>query len=164
MNKKHILSLKVKNKAGVMSQVCGLFTRRVYNIDSIAVGVTDNPEKSTITIILKGSDKDLIQFKGQLLKLPDILEAEELPYHASLVRELLLLRVQAEAKDREEIFGIVEVFGGKISEITEKSMLIEVYGNQRIIQGTIAIMKKYGILHIARTGQVALAYSSEIDS
>ena len=146
-----------------MSQVSGLFTRRGYNIDSIAVGVTDKPDQSVMTIILRGSDEDLAQFKGQLLKLPDIIQTRELPYYDSIVRELLLVRVLAKAQDREEVFGIVEVFGGRIAEITERSMLIEVNGNSRRINSIISMLKKFGIEEIARTGQVALAFHSTED-
>ena len=156
---KHILSIYVRNKPGVMSQVSGLFTRRGYNIDSIAVGVTENADQSVITIILRGSNEDLLQFKGQLLKLSDVIDATELPYHESLLRELLLIRVKATAKDREEIFGIVEVFGGRIAEINIDSILIESNGNSRRINSLIAMLKKFSIIKIARTGQVALAYS-----
>ena len=143
-----------------MSQVSGLFTRRGYNIDSVAVGITEDPQRSVMTIVLKGTEEDLQQFKGQLLKLPDILETREVPYYNSILRELLLIRVGAKAKEREEIFGIVEVFGGHIDEITEDSILIEINGNSRQINSMIAMLKKFGILEIARTGQVALAYHS----
>ncbi len=142
-----------------MSQVSGLFTRRAYNIDSIAVGATDNPKQSVITIILKGTKDDLVQFRTQLLKLPDILEAKEIPYHDSIIRELLLLRVTADSKQREEIFGIVEVFGGKIDEITLDSMLIEVSGDNRRINSILSMLKKFEIKEMARTGQVALELS-----
>ncbi len=161
--KKHILSIYVKNKAGVMSQISGLFTRRGYNIDSIAVGITESSEVSVITIILKGTDKDLVQFKQQLLKLPDVISTKELPFHESIVKELLLIRIKATAKEREEVFGIVEVFGGSIDEITETTMLIETSGNSRQISGTITMLKKFGIVEMARTGQVALAYDSHED-
>ena len=164
MDQKHILSIYVKNQAGVMSQVSGLFTRRGFNIDSVAVGITDKPEISVITIILKGSDEDLFQFKQQMLKLPDVVSTRELPYHDSIVKELLLIRVKAKPEDREEIFGIVEVFGGTIDEVTEKSMLVEVSGNNRQITSTIFMLKKFGILEIARTGQVALAYETYEDN
>ena len=160
-NSKHILSIEVKNKPGVMSHVCGLFTRRGYNIESIAVGVTHDPKVSMITIVLRGSHGDLKSFQGQLLKLPDILMARELPYYRSLRRELLLIRVEATLSQRDEIFRVVEVFGGKIAEITEASLLIEIHGNSRRIQSVIAILKKFNILEVARTGQVALPYKIE---
>ncbi|MBL8020404.1 MAG: acetolactate synthase small subunit [Leptospirales bacterium] len=158
---RHILSILVKNRPGVMSHVSGLFTRRGYNIDSIAVGVTENPDTSIITIVLKGDDKALVQFQGQLLKLPDVVEVKSLPYHESLIRELVLLRVKSEAGKRNEIFGIVEVFGGKVAEVTDDSVLIELHGSGRQITAVIKILATFGILEIARTGQIALAYRTE---
>ncbi len=156
---KHVLLLYVTNKPGVMSQVSGLFTRRGYNIDSVAVGITDDPKKSVITIVLKGTDEDLSQFKGQLLKLADVITVRELNYHDSISRELLLIRIHAIAKDREELTTIVEVFGGKIAEITEETMLIEASGNARCINGMITMLKRFGIVDMSRTGQVALDFS-----
>ena len=146
-----------------MSHVSGLFTRRGYNIDSIAVGVTDQPERSSMTIVLRGDEATLQQFHGQLLKLPDVIEVKVLPYHASVVRELLLVRVKAEASNRSEIFAIVEVFEGRVSDITEESMLIEVHGNSRRISGMIKMLSRFGILEIARTGQIALALDNNGD-
>lgn len=161
ISQKHILSIYVRNKAGVMSQVSGLFTRRGYNIDSVAVGVSDDPKVSSMTIILKGSEDDLLQFQRQLLKLPDIIRADSLPYHGSAVRELVLIRVNALPEMREEIFGLTEVFQGKISEITEDSMLIEVHGASRSINGIISMLKKFGIQEMARTGQIALPFKTD---
>lgn len=158
---KHILSIIVRNRPGVMSHVSGLFTRRGFNIDSIAVGATENPEVSTITIVMRGDENDLRQFQGQLLKLGDVIEARSLPYHGSVVRELLLVRVQAKPENRTELFGIVEVFEGRIVEITEDSLLIEVNGNNRRITGIIAMLEKFGIEEMARTGQVALAFRGD---
>ncbi len=160
---KHILSIEVKNKPGVMSHVSGLFTRRGFNIDSIAVGVTDNPEVSIITIVLRGDENTLRQFQGQLLKLADVMKVRHLPYHDSIIRELLLIRVKADSRDRNEIFGVVEVFGGKIAEITETDILIEMNGNSRLVNGIIRMLSPFGILEMARTGQIALAFTSETE-
>ncbi len=146
-----------------MSHVSGLFTRRGYNIDSIAVGVTDDPERSSMTIVLRGDENSLEQFHGQLLKLPDVLEVRVLPYHASVVRELLLVRVKALPEKRPEIFAIAEVFDGKVADINEENMLIEVNGNSRRISGIIQMLSRFGILEIARTGQIALALDSNAD-
>lgn len=155
---KHVLSILVRNKPGVMSHVSGLFTRRGFNIHSIAVGVTDNPEVSTMTIVLLGDEEALVQFKGQLLKLADVLEVRDLSYAGSLVRELLLIRVKASPSNRVQIFNIVEVFGGNVAEITEDAVLIEVYGSNRQINSVINMFSEFGILEMARTGQIALAY------
>ncbi len=160
---KHILSILVKNRPGVMSHVSGLFTRRGYNIDSIAVGVTENPLVSIITIVLRGDEKALSQFQGQLLKLPDVVEVRILPYHDSLIRELVLVRIQARAQTRNEIFGIVEVFGGRVAEVTEDSILMEIHGSGRQINAAIKILSGFGIVEMARTGQIALAYRTDTD-
>lgn len=146
-----------------MSHVSGLFTRRGFNIDSIAVGVTDQPERSIMTIVLRGDEHTLGQFHGQLLKLPDVIEVKILPYHASVSRELLLIRVRAEAGKRHEILAIVEVFDGKIADITEESILIEVNGNSRRISGMIKMLSRFGIMDMARTGQIALALDNNGD-
>ncbi|MBX7057167.1 MAG: acetolactate synthase small subunit [Leptospirales bacterium] len=161
MKARHILSIYVRNRPGVMSHVSGLFTRRGFNIDSIAVGATEKPEVASMTIVMSGSEDDLRQFQGQLLKLADVIEVRSLPYHGSVVRELLLVRVAASAEARSEIFGIVEVFEGRVAEITEESMLIEVHGNNRRINGILEMLGRFGIRELARTGQVALAFESE---
>ncbi|HMU81962.1 MAG TPA: acetolactate synthase small subunit [Leptospiraceae bacterium] len=158
---KHILSILVKNRPGVMSHVSGLFTRRSYNIDSIAVGVTENPAVSVITIVLKGDEKALGQFQGQLLKLPDVVEVKSLPFHDSLIRELVLVRIKSDGSKRNEIFGIVEVFGGKVAEVTEDSILIEIHGSGRQIHAAIDILAQFGIIEMARTGAIALAYRTD---
>lgn len=158
---KHILSIYVKNRPGVMSSVSGLFTRRAFNIDSIAVGTTEDPEVSTMTIVMKGDENDLRQFQGQLLKLADVIEVRALPYHGSVTRELMLVRVQASAENRNEIMAVVEVFEGKVAELSETSMLIEINGNNRRISGAIGLLKKFGIMEMARTGQIALAFESD---
>lgn len=163
MSSRHILSIYVRNRPGVMSHVSGLFTRRGFNIDSIAVGVTEKPDVSSITIVMKGDENDLRQFQGQLLKLADVIEVRALPYHGSVVRELLLVRVKSSPENRGELFGIVEVFGGRVVEVTERSMLIEMQGDNRQVSGILTMLEKFGITDIARTGQVALAFESDRD-
>jgi acetolactate synthase-1/3 small subunit len=158
---KHILSITVRNKPGVMSHVSGLFTRRGYNIDSIAVGETENPEISVITIVIIGNEDTANQFRGQLLKLADVIDVRILPYSQSIIRELILIRVKAEPEKRTEIFGIIEVFNGKIHELHNNTILIEVQGNPRQITSLMNVLKDYGILEIARTGQIALPMYTE---
>jgi acetolactate synthase-1/3 small subunit len=155
---KHTLSILVNNNPGVMSHVSGLFTRRSYNIDSIAVGITANPEVSSMTIVVRGDTAMLSQVKKQLMKLPDVLSVEDLAYHESINRELVLIQVTVEDSTRVEVISICEVFKAKIAELTLNSVLIEFSGNTRQVTSFIEIMKKYGILEIARTGQIALKY------
>ncbi|MCR9145395.1 MAG: acetolactate synthase small subunit [bacterium] len=158
---KHILSIYVKNEPGVMSSVSGLFTRRAFNIDSIAVGTTQDPLVSSMTIVMKGDDDDLRRFQGQLLKLADVLEVRTLPYHGSVTRELMLVRVAAPVERRAEIIAIVDAYEGKVVELTEDSMLIEVNGNNRRITGAIGLLEKHGIQEMARTGQIALGFKAD---
>ena len=146
-----------------MSHVSGLFTRRGYNIDSIAVGVTHEPNVSVITIVLRGDDRTLTQFQGQLLKLADVIEVKALPYHDSVIRELVLIRVSCKQEDRTQVFGIVEVFHGRIQEITQDSILIEMQGSPRQVGSLMTMLEPFAIQEIARTGQIALALKTEVD-
>jgi acetolactate synthase-1/3 small subunit len=158
---KHILSIYVKNEPGVMSSVSGLFTRRAFNIDSIAVGTTEKPDVSTMTIVMNGDENDLRQFQGQLLKLADVLEVRTLPYHGSVTRELMLVRVKAPADRRTELIAIVDAYEGKVVELTTDTMLIEINGNSRRISGAMQLLEKHGIVEMARTGQIALGFESD---
>lgn len=141
-----------------MSSVSGLFTRRAFNIDSVAVGTTDNPAVSSMTIVMKGDENDLRRFQGQLLKLADVLEVRTLPYHGSVTRELMLVRVKASAATRVEIMSVVDAYEGKVVELTGETMLLEIHGNNRRISGAIQLLEKYGIEEMARTGQIALGF------
>lgn len=143
-----------------MSHVSGLFTRRSYNIDSIAVGITDNPEVSSMTIVVKGDDLVVEQVKKQLYKLPDVLNITDLAYHESITRELVLLKVEANEDIRLEIISICDVFKAKIVDMTHLKLLIEFSGNNRQVSAFIEIMKKFGIAEMARTGQIALPYEN----
>lgn len=144
-----------------MSQVSGLFTRRAFNIDSIAVGTTESTEVSTMSIVLSGDGHELEQFRSQLLKLADVIEVRVLPFHGSVARELLLIRVQATETHRIEIINIAGVFDANILEIGESSMLIEMHGNNRRINSILRLLSKYGIEDMARTGQIALEFESD---
>jgi acetolactate synthase-1/3 small subunit len=154
---KHTLSILVNNHAGVMSHVSGLFTRRSYNIDSIAVGVTDNPEVSSMTIVVKGDEKIVGQVKKQLMKLPDVISIKDLHYMESVTRELVLMNLEVDDKSRSEIITLCDVFQAKVVDVTDKSLMLEYSGNARQINAFISMMKKFGILEMARTGQIALS-------
>ncbi|PJZ76213.1 acetolactate synthase small subunit [Leptospira neocaledonica] len=157
---KHILKILVNNHPGVMSHVSGLFTRRSYNIDSIAVGVTQDPEISNMVIVVKGDDSVVEQVKRQLLKLPDVIDVEDLAYHDCISRELVLVVVKVEDSNRTEIISICEVFQAKIADLTKTTMTVEFSGNTRQVEHFMEMMQKYGIQEIARTGQIALKYRS----
>lgn len=144
-----------------MSHVSGLFTRRGFNIDSIAVGVTQDPAISVITLVVMGDEATAKQLQGQMLKLADVVDVRLLPYNQSIIRELILVRVRCTSANRAELFGIIEVFLGRIQEITDETILIEVQGNPRQISGLMSILGKFGIVEVARTGQIALPLMTE---
>ncbi len=158
---KHILSINVRNRPGVMSHVSGLFTRRGFNIESIAVGVTQDPDVSVITLVVKGDEKTAKQLQGQMLKLADVIDVRLLSWNQSVIREAVLVRVRCTAGNRSELFGVVEVFHGTVQEITEDSLLIDVQGNPRQINSLMTILEQYGIVEVARTGQIALPLTGE---
>lgn len=157
---KHTISAKVRNHPGVMSHVSGLFTRRGFNIDSIAVGVTENPDISIMTIVVRETDEKLTQIIHQIEKLIDVIEVRDLAYNESITRELALINVNVPPNKRPEVMGIVETFGGKVVDISEGTMMIEVSGNARQIKAIMNLLKSYGINEIVRTGQIAMPYSS----
>ena len=154
---KHTISIKVRNHPGVMSHVSGLFARRGFNMDSIAVGTTEDPSVSIITIIVSESDEKLGQIIEQLKKLIDVIDVKDLAYNESITRELALINIKVEPAKRSEVLGIIEVFGGKITDMAENSILIEVSGNTRHIRAIISLLKKFGINELVRTGQIAMA-------
>lgn len=158
---KHTLSILVNNHPGVMSHVSGLFTRRGYNIESIAVGVTDNADVSSMTIVLNGDDFLVGQVKNQLLKLPDVLKVQDMTYAGSVQRELVLISFTITENNRSEALTICNGFDVKILEMTEDSLLIEFSGNSRQVTNVISVLKPFGIREISRTGQIAIAYRNQ---
>mgnify|MGYP001577977728 CR=1 FL=1 len=158
---KHVISILVNNHPGVMSHVSGLFTRRGYNIDSIAVGVTENPEVSCMTIVVKGDEAVVGQVKNQLLKLTDVLKVDDLAYHESITRELVLIIVKSSDSTRFEIISICDVFKAKIVDMAGESLMVEFSGSSRQVNAIIEMLKKFGIKEMARTGQIALPYQTK---
>lgn len=160
---KHTLSILVNNHPGVMSHVSGLFARRGYNIDSIAVGVTADPDVSCMTIVIKGDKSVINQVKNQLLKLPDVLSINEIVYHNSIIRELLLLLVSTTDANREEVISICNVFGAKVLDMTNTNVMVQYTGNAREVNAFLRMMNKFGIQEMTRTGQIALTCPSTIN-
>jgi acetolactate synthase I/III small subunit len=159
---KHTLAILVRNQPGVMTHVAGLFARRGYNIDSIAVGVTQNPDVSIITIVAAGDERTVSLLCKQLMRLPDVIEVKDHLFHESITRELALITVRADAGQRTEVLSIAEVFGAKIVDMSESTLSIEVVGNSRQIKAIIGLLSNFGIEDMARTGQIALAYRTQI--
>lgn len=157
---KHVLSVLVKNNSGVLSRVSGLFSRRGYNIESLSVGKTENPEISRITITLMGDDNVLSQVKKQLNKLHDVQKVIELKADNSVFRELVLIKVQADAEKRAVINEIVEIFRCRIIDVSVDTLTIELTGDESKTSALIGLMQQYGIKELVRTGLAALERGS----
>lgn len=154
--KQKVFSLLVENEAGVLSRVAGLFSRRGYNIDSLTVGVTENPGLSRMTVAASGEDDVLDQIEKQLSKLIDVKKIEVLPEGGSVCRELVLCRVKCGAQQRSEIIAIAEVFRAKIVDVAPESVMIELTGNEAKLSAFLGLLEGYDILDLARTGLTGL--------
>ncbi len=154
--KKHIISVKVENKFGVLARVSGLFSARGYNIDSLAVSETEQENISIMTIVVHGDDKIIEQVKKQLNKLIDVIKITDHTSTQSIQRELALIKVNAPPSKRPEIFQIGEVFKAEISDISPKSIIFAVKGDPEKIDNFIELMSSYGIKELMRTGRLSL--------
>ena len=153
---KHVLSALVKNSSGVLSRVSGLFSRRGYNIDSLTVGRTENPSISRMTITLMGDDNVLEQVKKQLNKLEDVVRVIDFKANESVYRELVLIKVKANAENRAAINETVKIFRSKIIDLSTDTLTIELTGDEEKISALINLMEEYGIEELVRTGVTAL--------
>ena len=159
--KKMVLSLLVDNTSGVLSRVSGMFSRRGYNIDSLSVGVTENPRYSRMTVVVKGDRQILDQITKQLAKLVDVADIKTLEEGDCVERELVLVKVRADAANRQDIIAIANIFRAKIVDVQEESMIIELTGTQSKLEGFMNLLKGYEILELARTGITGLSRGCE---
>jgi acetolactate synthase-1/3 small subunit len=150
------LSVLVENHPGVLSKVAGLFSRRGFNIDSLAVGRTENPEISRMTIVVEGDEYVVEQVKKQLNKLINVIKVSKIDPRDSVSRELLLIKVDAEPQIRSEIIQIAEIFRGNIVDVSRKSMIIELTGDKGKLEAFEEILKPFGIKELVRTGIIAV--------
>ena len=160
--KQYTLSILVRNHAGVLSHVAGLFTRRGYNIESITAGITERSDITRITIVVTGDNSIVEQVLKQCQKLVDVIRITSLKYNESVSRELAIIIVTARQEDRSRIIEIAGVFDANIVDMAEGAIVLEVVGNARRINSVIQLLSPFGIEDIARTGVVALAYRSQI--
>ena len=157
---RHVLSVLVRNSSGVLTRVSGLFSRRGFNIDSLTVGRTENPEISRMTISLNGNEDILEQFIKQLNKLEDVLRVLELNSDNSVYRELVLIKVKANAEERAAINEVVRIFRSKVIDISTDTLTIELTGDDSKINALIKLMEEYEIKELVRTGICALERGS----
>ncbi|RKY42196.1 MAG: acetolactate synthase small subunit [Candidatus Makaraimicrobium thalassicum] len=154
---KFVISVLVENKFGVLSRIAGLFSARGFNIDSLAVGETEDPEVSRMTIVVDADERILEQVKKQLNKLIDVIRVQDLTGGEYVERELILIKVRAEsAKVREKIVQVVDSTGAGIVDVGKKFLTVEESGNEHRIKALMELLRPYGILEIARTGKIAL--------
>lgn len=154
--KKMVLSLLVDNTSGVLSRVAGLFSRRGYNIDSLSVGITENPNYSRMTVAVSGDDRILSQIKKQLLKLEDVISITELKDGESVCRELLLVKIKATLEERQQIISLTDVFRAKVVDVATDSVMIEITGNVNKIEAFISLLEGFEIEEMVRTGLTGL--------
>ena len=153
---KQTLSILVENSAGVLSKVSGLFSRRAFNIESLAVGITLDPNYSRITIVVDGDEATVVQMVKQLEKLVAVVKVINIPSDNAVCRELALLKVKATPTTRSEIIQIVDIFKAKIIDVSASTLSIEITGIQDKIEAFIGMLMEFGIEEIARTGAIAL--------
>ncbi|MEA1907823.1 MAG: acetolactate synthase small subunit [Euryarchaeota archaeon] len=153
---RHTLAVLVDNKPGVLARVSGLFSRRGFNIESLAVGMTEDPEISRMTIVVKGDDRVLAQVTSQLGKLIDVISVCDLPSSESVERELVLIKVSADATTRSEIMQIVDIFRAKIIDVGTETLIIEVTGDRGKARAIREMLERFGIRELVRTGMVAM--------
>jgi acetolactate synthase I/III small subunit len=155
--RKHILSILVENKPGVLTRISGLFARRGFNIDTLAVGPTDDEDVSRITITLDGAMHPIDQVTKQLHKLVNVLKIRDLEPEETVARELALFKVSADGASRAEVMQMVDIFRGKVIDVTKRSITIELTGTEEKIEAFERIVRPFGLIEMMRTGEIAIS-------
>jgi len=153
---KHTISVLVENKSGVLARISGLFSARGFNIDSLAVGETEDPTVSRMTIVVKGDEKILEQVEKQLNKLVDVIKVSDYVLTPHLERDLALIKVNADKDDRSELLQVVDIFRAKIVDVGADSLIVEATGDEAKILALMEMLKPFGIKEMCRTGIVAM--------
>ena len=156
---KHTIFALVENKSGVLARISGLFSARGYNINSLAVGETEKPDISRITIVVNGDENVLEQVTKQLNKLPDVIKVRDFKGAHYIERDLMLIKVSADKKVRPEIMEIVSVFRAKVVDVAKSSLTIEMTGDAEKVNAITELLRPFGIKEIVRTGKIAMARS-----
>jgi acetolactate synthase I/III small subunit len=157
----HIISVLVENRAGVLAKISGLFSRRGFNIESLAVGPTENEKTSRITMEVEAEEQSIEQVIKQLYKLINVIKIKELDPKNIVERELVLIKVNADSKVRPEILEIVSIFRANIVDVGKKTLIIEITGSTSKIKALEDLLKPFGILELVRTGKIACTRGSK---
>lgn len=155
----HILSVLVQNHAGILSKISGLFSRRGFNIESLAVGVCEIPDCSRMTIVVNGDEETVDQVTKQLDKLIDVIAIEQLPRDFDVERELIMVKVKCGAESRAEMIQIAEIFRARIIDVSQSSLTFELTGQQDKIAAFLGMLEPFHIIQTVRTGLIALQRS-----
>ena len=153
---RHLLSALVQNQPGVLAHISGMLASRGFNIDSLAVGETENPNLSRMTFVVLGTNEDLEQVRNQLDKVITVVGVQDISSENFIERDLMLIKVHAVPAQRVEITLLVEMFRGKVVDVSPDSLIIEISGQETKVEAFIDLMRPYGIVELARTGRIAL--------
>ncbi len=157
---RHTLSVLVENKPGVLARIAGLFSRRGFNIDSLAVGPTEHPEVSRMTIVVNVEDSPLEQVTKQLNKLVEVIKIVELDPAASVSRELLLVKVKADASTRGQVLEVVQLFRAKVVDVATDAVTVQVVGNVDKLADFLRVVEPFGVRELVQSGMVAIGRGS----
>ena len=152
----HTLIAKVENKPGVLNRVASLFRRRNFNIESLNVGRTENPDVSHMTIVLENHDQNTSKVEANLYKLVNVLDVQDVTNQPAVTRDLALIKVSAEPDRRSEIANLANIFRAKIVDVAPDSVIVEITGTEEKIEGLVELLRPIGIIELVRTGRVAM--------
>jgi acetolactate synthase-1/3 small subunit len=154
---RHTISVLVENKFGVLSRISGLFSGRGYNIESLSVGETTDPNVSVMTIVTSGDDSIIEQITKQLNKLIDVIKVVDMTELDHVEREMVLIKVAPRQEDKAEVLNITEIFRGRVVDSSQKTYTIEITGEEKKIEAIVELLKPMGIKEFVRTGKIAIA-------
>lgn len=157
---RHVLSALVQNTPGVLAHVSGMFASRGFNIDSLAVGETEDPHLSRITVVTNGDDRHLEQVRKQMEKIVTVVKVLDISREDYVERDLMLIKVDVPPDRRAEVQGLVQIFRGRVVDVSPEQMMIEISGQEKKIEAFIDSVRPYGIRELARTGRIALVRGS----
>ena len=154
--RKHILSLQVENQPGVLARIAGLFSRRGFNIDTLTVGPTEDPNISRVTLTVDGALHPIDQVTKQLHKLVNVIKIRDMEPEQTIAREYAMFKVTAAVENRAEIMQFTEIFDGRIVDVTRRSIVVEVTGSRTKVDSFERMLRPHGLIEMARTGEVAI--------
>ncbi len=156
----HTISVLVDNHFGVLARISNMFSTRGYNIESLCVGITEDPTISRMTVVVEGDERVLTQIVNQLHKLVEVIEVKDLSKNSYVERELVMLKIAADAKNRTELLEVANIFRAKVCDVSTSYVVIEATGSTDKVNAFIDMIRPYGIKELARTGVIALERST----